>query len=187
MPKLYTGSGDTGETSLFGGGTVRKNHPRVEAFGVVDELNSAIGVARSFLEDQELSLLLATVQNRLFNLSAELATEVEVGKAPALPGRITAEDVSWLQSKIDSFDAQLPPLKEFIIPGGTRAASLIHLARAICRRAERAVVALGTEPDSEAQLVPFLNRLSDLLFALARYVNFRSQATEERWVKEGPD
>ncbi|OPX22672.1 MAG: ATP:cob(I)alamin adenosyltransferase [Planctomycetales bacterium 4484_113] len=185
MPKLYTGAGDRGETSLFGGGTVDKTDPRVEAFGVVDELNSAIGVARSFIEDEESSLLLSTVQNRLFNLGAELATESE--KASALPARISAEDVSWIEAKIDSFGSQLPPLKGFIIPGGTRASSLVQLARAICRRAERAVVALKPEVRSSEQLVPYLNRLSDLLFVLARYINFRARQSDERWLKDKPD
>lgn len=183
MPKLYTGAGDAGETSLPGGEKVRKDHPRVDAFGTVDELNSAIAVARSFVEDEEVSLLLGTVQNRLFNLAAELAAAG--GKAATIPGRIRAEDVLWLEAKIDFYDSQLPALRDFIIPGSTRAASLLHLARAICRRAERAVAALGVEPESGTQLTAYLNRLSDLLFVLARYANLRSQRSDEPWVKEG--
>ena len=196
---LYTRSGDTGETSLFGGGRVPKDHPRVEAYGTVDELNSAIGVAIAFLPssltsvghppeadspDRLLSELTA-IQNELFNIGAELASETAADKAAAFAAAFTDADakITALEALTDTLDAALPPLETFILPSGSQAGALLHLCRTICRRAEREVVRLGHTEPVNPEITRYLNRLSDLLFALARYVNHAEGHPETPWRK----
>jgi len=172
---IYTRAGDRGETSLFGGQRVAKDHPRVATYGALDELNSALGVALAFLRQRRVAALLRQVQADLFQLGAELAS----------PGsdrfRLPVERVSWLEQAIDEYDARVEPLKSFVLPGGAPAASFLHLARALCRRAEREAVALSRQEGGAPHGLPYLNRLSDLLFVLARYVNKAEGRQETPW------
>ncbi|HAA57913.1 MAG TPA: cob(I)yrinic acid a,c-diamide adenosyltransferase [Myxococcales bacterium] len=168
--KIYTKKGDKGETGLLGNVRVSKAHIRVDAYGHVDELVSVMGLVRSMTEDQQLSDILGSIQLELFFLSSELATP---------PGRdvmgevVEAESIEFMEQEIDRCDEELPPLKSFILPGGSVVASYLQLARTVCRRAERSVVHLAAEESVRPLLVQYLNRLSDLLFALGRRVNFR--------------
>ena len=181
--KLYTGTGDQGETALFGGRRVPKDDPRVEAYGSVDELNSALGVAVAFLRQKRIAAALQSIQNELFNIGSELASEsgpkAERGRMFIDPER----KIAGLERLIDEHDAKVLPLRTFILPSGTRAGTLLHLARGVCRRAERAVVRLSHQEDVNPQLVVYLNRLSDLLFVLARYVNKAAGKPETPWRK----
>jgi cob(I)alamin adenosyltransferase len=182
--KIYTRSGDDGDTALFGGGRVPKAHARVEAYGTVDELNAVVGVAVSSVQDPEIEARLETIQHDLFTLGSDLATPpARAGrKRPATPelppGRI-AEMESW----IDEADEELPPLKAFVLPGGSEGAAALHLARTVCRRAERTVVALRESESVSEGVVPYLNRLSDLLFTFARLENHRSGVADVEWRK----
>ncbi len=181
--KLYTRAGDSGQTALFGGMRVSKAHPRVEAYGAVDELNSALGVAVSFISQRRLATTLQGVQNELFNIGSELASES--GKR-AQAGRLFLDPeakIAALERLIDEFDAKSPPLRTFILPSGSRPGALLHLCRTVCRRAERAVVGLSHEEPVNPQLLRYLNRLSDLLFVLARYVNRAARRPETPWRK----
>ncbi|MFP6618474.1 MAG: cob(I)yrinic acid a,c-diamide adenosyltransferase [Pirellulaceae bacterium] len=180
--KIYTRTGDTGDTGLFGGPRVRKDHARIEAYGTIDELNAVLGMVRSQQLTPELSTLLETFQNDLFTLGAELATP-DPGQHE-LP-RVAENDVARLEKQIDHFEALLPPLKQFILPSGSSAGTTLHVARAVCRRAERRVVTLqetATEAVSTTILV-YLNRLSDLLFVLARFANQQAGQPEIPWEK----
>ena len=178
--KIYTKTGDDGETGLFGGARVSKASARVEAYGTVDELNAVLGMARASGADEELDLLLGAIQSDLFTLGAELATvpgkEAALG-IPLLDGR----DVARLEAAIDVSEAALPPLKNFVLPAGTPTAAALHLARTVCRRAERAVVALPEGEGARAELRVYLNRLSDLLFSLARHTNLRAGVDDVPW------
>jgi cob(I)alamin adenosyltransferase len=178
MAKIYTKTGDSGETGLLGGVRVRKDSARVAACGVIDELNSVLGLARAEQLDADDDQILATIQHHLFRVGQEIATP-----EPAVPpaGRIGSAEVDWLEMTIDRLDALLPPLKEFILPGGTRTAAALHLARSICRRGERSLVQLGAETDLSMLLMAYLNRLSDLLFVLARWVNQRNGQSDVPW------
>jgi cob(I)alamin adenosyltransferase len=181
--KLYTRSGDLGETALFGGGRVPKDHPRVEAYGSVDELNSTLGVAVSFLRQRRIAAALQSVQNELFNIGSELASE---SGPKAEKGRLFVDPegkIGALERLIDEYDAKVPPLRTFVLPSGSQAGALLHLARGVCRRAERAVVRLSRQEDVNPHLVVYLNRLSDLLFVLARYVNRAARRPETPWRK----
>ncbi len=177
MMKIYTKSGDKGETSLIYGNRVPKNDPRVEAYGTCDEANSFIGLAKSYLDviDQWSSLLksLHIVQTKLFHIGAELATPT--GKKVAWP--IVDEDVVFLECEIDRMDAELPPLTNFILPGGHPAAAALHSARTVARRAERTALSIA-EPVNPVT-IKYLNRLSDYLFVAARWVNKEAQIKEE--------
>ncbi len=176
--RIYTRGGDEGETGLWGGARVPKAHLRVNAYGEVDELNAAIGVASSAGAPEPVAEVLGVVQHRLFDLGAELATPP--GTDP--PSTVGAEDVTWLEQAIDRVEAELPKLKQFILPGGTAAAAGLHLARTVCRRAERATVALcQAEPETALRLVEYLNRLSDLLFVLARWANHLAGQGDVTW------
>lgn len=180
--KIYTKTGDTGETGLFGGGRVNKDHLRIEAYGTIDELNAAIGLVRCEELTAELDGLLADIQNELFAVGAELAA---TNPAAAGTSYIDQSYIARLEAVIDAYDAQLPALKQFILPTGTRSAAAIHLARAICRRAERCVVSLSRR-DSHAiseDIVVYLNRLGDLLFVLSRYANHAAGQPESPWQK----
>lgn len=181
--KLYTRTGDSGLTSLFGGGRVPKDSARVEAYGCVDELNSTIGVAAAFLRQKTVARILSEVQNELFNIGSELASET--GKK-AEKGRLFLDaegKIAAMERLIDEYDARLPSLRTFILPSGSQAGALLHLCRTVCRRAERSVIRLSREERVNPELIRYLNRLSDLLFVLARYVNRASRKPETPWRK----
>lgn len=177
--KLYTRTGDAGETSLFDGSRVSKADRRVDAYGEVDELNAWLGLARSFRLDTDLDTALAELQRDLFALGARLADPASKIAARVTKASIDDDDVARLESLIDRVEAELPPLRRFILAGGTPAGAALHVARTICRRAERRMVAL--EPAPAAVLVRYVNRLSDLLFVLARAVNHRAGVSETEW------
>ena len=180
--KIYTKTGDEGETGLFAGPRVPKDHPRIEAYGDVDELNSVLGVVRAAGPPAELDELLARIQNELFSVGAELATPDPVKQGTNL---IAEAHVVALEQAIDRFEARLTPLKQFVLPGGTQPAALLHLARTVCRRAERRVMALvhaSNEPISQI-IIRYLNRLSDLLFVLARGANSAAGWADVPWNK----
>ncbi len=168
--KIYTKTGDSGQTGLLGGLRVAKDAPRIEAYGTVDELNAAIGIARSQAPPDDIDRLLTQIQNTLFDLGAELAT---AGGHHRKPAKISESHIETLETEIDRFEAGLEPLKQFILPGGTPLAAHLHLARTICRRAERRVVTLVAAENRELSplIIVYLNRLSDLLFVLARSAN----------------
>jgi cob(I)alamin adenosyltransferase len=174
ISKVYTRTGDAGQTSLVGGKRVSKASLRVDAYGDVDELNSVIGFVRSQLRDREIDEALSVIQNDLFTLGADLASPADV-EVP----RIDATFVKTLEDYSDHYLAQLEPLKEFILPGGSEAGATLHVARTIARRAERRAVALSESEELNAQTIIYLNRLSDLLFILARVVNHRAGVPEK--------
>ncbi len=182
--KIYTKTGDDGSTGLFGGPRVRKDDPRIEAYGTVDELNAALAMAQAEELTEAISTVVERVQHELFAVGAQLATPDPQAHATAL---ITDERLSELEADIDRFEATLPPLKEFILPGGTAAATRLHFARTICRRAERRLITLAAQPqeavDSNMQI--YLNRLSDLLFVLARAANQAANRPDVPWKKPG--
>ncbi|MBI1967621.1 MAG: cob(I)yrinic acid a,c-diamide adenosyltransferase [Gemmatimonadetes bacterium] len=180
--KIYTKTGDAGETGLFGGGRVPKDDARVAAYGEVDELNAAIGLALSLDPQGFQHTLLQTIQRDLFTIGAELATPDTTKLHKVLPGPpIGDSEVGALETVIDTTEERLEPLKNFILPGGTPKAAALHLARTVCRRAERGVVALaGGTPVSPA-IVRYLNRLSDLLFVLARAANSQAGRPDIKW------
>ena len=174
--KIYTKTGDAGQTSLFGGARVAKNDPRIEAYGTVDELNSVLGVARA--TDAALDADLAAIQSDLFEVGAHLASPGTSRFPGVEPARIEE-----LERRIDAMTGELPPLTSFILPGGSLFAAHLHVARTVCRRAERLVV--GLEDDSEATLstVRYLNRLSDYLFTAARFANHLAGSHDVPWSK----
>ncbi|SRR6187551_1557066 len=180
--KIYTKTGDRGETGLFGGGRVSKSHPRVEAYGDIDELNAVLGMARSIEMMPRIDEVLAPVQRDLFSLGALLATpnpdkvQQQLEKARIDDARITE-----LEHAIDDGETELEPLTAFILPGGTPKSAALHVARTVCRRAERKVISLGSEVEIPPIVVKYLNRLSDLLFVLARVANRRAGAPEVTW------
>jgi len=177
--KIYTKTGDSGDTSLFGGQRVPKDALRIEAYGTVDELNSVLGIALADGPDEEIRSVLLQIQNKLFGLGADLATPRSVTRKNIR--RIEPRDSHWLEREIDRVDALLKPLHSFILPGGSHLASRLHFARTVCRRAERVVVRLSRNEDIGEGMTMYLNRLSDLLFVLARYANQRSEFPEIRW------
>lgn len=180
--KIYTRTGDEGTTATFGGDRVSKSHPRIIAYGTVDETNSFIGLARSFAGDlpdsQLLSDLLASVQSDLLVVGADLATPPD-SKATAT--RIAQSHIDRLEAEIDRLEADLEPLKQFILPGGTRTASALHVARTVCRRAERRVVEAGESESISSGAAIYLNRLSDFLFVAARWANKVQGGDEITW------
>ncbi len=182
--KIYTRGGDAGETSLFGGSRVSKHSGRVDTYGQVDELNASIGVARAELAHDDLREQLAEIQSSLFDLGGELATPDAAGREARgkTTPRVSGSDVEALERWIDAFDAELEPLTSFVLPGGTRAAAQLHVARTVCRRAERAVVGLRSDEPVDELPVRYLNRLSDYLFSAARVENHRAGVEEPRWV-----
>ncbi len=184
LDKIYTRGGDAGETSLVGGARRRKDDIRVAAYGEIDETNAAIGLARSAIEapDAILDSMLERIQHELFDLGAELATPSDPAKPPTDPAlrlAIVEAQVERLEREIDALNADLAPLKSFVLPGGTTAAAHLHLARAISRRAERAMVALAQAPGEQVTptALRYVNRLSDLLFVASRYANRRQGDT----------
>ena len=180
--KIYTRTGDGGDTGLFGGGRVPKHHPRVAAYGDVDELNSAIGVARAAPPTDLADPLLESIQRDLFALGGHLATP-DPGKVrrTLAKAELSATRVEEFEQAIDAADAELPPLRAFVLPGGAPKAAALHLARTVCRRAERAMVALHHVEPLPPVVLAYVNRLSDLLFVLARAANHNQGTPEERW------
>ena len=183
--KIYTKTGDKGTTALLGGGRVRKSHPRVAAYGTVDELNSVLGWAISLAGDPTSRERLGLIQHDLFSLGSHLAAppKAEGRKRPPLPDLPRAR-IEEMERWMDEAEERLEPLREFILPGGTPAASALHLGRTVCRRAERDVVALAEEEAIDADLLRYLNRLSDLLFVLARVENRVAETPDVTWSKE---
>lgn len=187
--KIYTRTGDDGTTGLFGGQRVLKNSIRIEAVGAVDELNAALGTVRTLLPDPELDSFLQTLQNQLFDLGADLATpkSIEGNAAKSHITRIPENAVLQLETAIDKFESELEPLRNFILPGGHPLAAALHTARVICRRAERLVVTLqeseaaAGNPGINPTILRYMNRLSDLLFVLARVANSRNKIPDVLW------
>jgi len=177
--KIYTKTGDTGDTSLFGGKRVSKSSLRIDAYGTVDELNSQLGIVRASKLPAEVDSLLEQIQNQLFVLGADLAAPFDA--APAGVKRIHQTEIQLLEETIDRLDAQLKPLNAFILPSGSLVSAQLHLARTICRRAERIVDALGRKEEIGKYPLVYLNRLADLLFVAARYVNKLSRTGETVW------
>ncbi|HVP66643.1 MAG TPA: cob(I)yrinic acid a,c-diamide adenosyltransferase [Anaeromyxobacteraceae bacterium] len=182
--KIYTKTGDRGETSLLGGARVGKDDPRVEAYGTVDELNAALGAARAFGPDPDVDGHLARLQERLFTVGAELAAPVD-GPARRVP-RVEAAWAEDLERAIDLWERELAPLSSFVLPGGTHLAATLHVARAVGRRAERRVVALSHAVPVDPAIVAFLNRVSDFLFVAARVSNHRAGVADVAWRPEAP-
>jgi cob(I)alamin adenosyltransferase len=182
LARIYTRTGDRGETGLVGGARIPKDSLRVEAYGNVDELNSVLGIVRAFLNDSELDNLLAELQRDLFVVGADLASTPDAQQRN-LP-RISSEKITAMERTIDRFEAELQPLKAFILPGGGVAGSLLHNARTVARRAERRIVTLSKSEPVNEHLVPYMNRLSDLLFVVARVANHRERKAETEWHSE---
>ncbi len=180
--RIYTRTGDDGTTSLFGGERVKKGNPRIDAYGTVDEANSVVGLARAHLEGEpgaeRLDPVLGDVQEELFIVGADLATPVDA--KPMVP-RIKDRHVERVEERIDDFDADLKPLKKFILPGGAPAGATLHSARTVCRRAERLAVQAGSATPINDEAVVYLNRLSDLFFVLARWANKQAGVREDTW------
>lgn len=178
--KIYTKTGDKGQTSLIGGTRVAKSDLRIEAYGTVDELNSYIGLIRDQAVNVARRDLLKEIQDRLFTVGASLATDPEkAGKKP-IPDLLES-DIALLEQEMDKMDAELPELRHFVLPGGHQAVSFCHLARTVCRRAERVVIRLEAEEFVEELVVKYLNRLSDYLFVLSRKMAQDLQAEEVKW------
>lgn len=182
--KIYTKTGDDGTTGLFGGGRVDKDDVRVEAYGTVDELLSVLGVARAAHAPSVIDELIVRLQDDLFTLGAELATVS--GKESKLPVRLLGpDDVARLESTIDQMEASLPPLSNFVLPGGSSAAAALHHARAVSRRAERRVLSASRSVPVRREVLVYLNRLSDLLFVAARFANHLTSVPDVPWAPRG--
>ncbi|MEQ1747666.1 MAG: cob(I)yrinic acid a,c-diamide adenosyltransferase [Saprospiraceae bacterium] len=180
MPfRIYTKTGDAGETGLFGGRRVPKSHARVDAYGTVDELNSFIGLLHDSLDDEAVRDLLREIQHGLFSIGSTLASD-PAGEF-AMPSGIQEADIQRLENAMDAMDERLPELKNFILPGGYPTVSLCHVCRTVCRRAERLVVALHTQDPVEPLVLQYLNRLSDYFFVLARFIGHQAGAGEVVW------
>lgn len=179
--KIYTRTGDAGLTGLYGGGRVPKSDVRIAAYGTVDELNASLGVCRATGLPADMDELLGRLQHDMFSVGAELSS---AGKSP--PGAILLDDgdVARIEAAIDHFDGQLQPLKTFILPGGALASAALHVARAVCRRAEREVVGLAQAAEVRPTVLTYLNRISDLLFVLARFANHAAGVRDVTWEKK---
>lgn len=180
MSKVYTRFGDNGDTRLFDSTQVRKNHIRVEAYGNVDELNATLGAAASFIKDPKLVDFLTELQKQLLSLGAELADPKYKDRASD-KGRLDSMWVEWMERKIDECEVDLPKLNKFILSGGGQGGALLHVCRTVCRRTERSVVQLAESTPIEPIVIRYLNRLSDLLFVLARVVNYKEGREEPEW------
>lgn len=183
--KLYTRTGDDGTTGLFGGGRVSKDHPRVEAYGTVDELNASIGAAAAACDPaiplhQRMLIIFRELQSRLFDIGADLATP-QGNKHEAKILRMTDQHIAEVEQWIDEIDAGNTPMKHFVLPGGTELAARLHLARTICRRAERKMVRLSHSESVNADAIVYVNRVSDLLFAMARRANREANVPDVPW------
>lgn len=178
--KIYTKTGDKGQTSLIGGTRVAKNSVRLEAYGTVDELNSYLGLIRSFPIAPELTDQLIVIQNILFSVGGNLATDTSVKEVGS--GLVVMdEDIAFLERAMDRMDETLPAMTHFILPGGERASSFAHIARTVCRRAERRVLDVAAQYDVDERVIRYINRLSDYLFVLARKIAFDAGAEELKW------
>jgi cob(I)alamin adenosyltransferase len=173
--KVYTKFGDKGNTQLLGGSVVPKNDLRVEAYGSIDELNSVLGIAVSFCDSEEIKNSLIKIQNDLFVIGAELASKGAKTK------QIPLARVGDLEAEIDLLWAELPPLKNFILPGGSKTASILHHARTVCRRAERSIISLSQKESVNPDIIVYVNRVGDLLFTMARYANYKKKVPEVLW------
>ena len=177
--KIYTLTGDAGTTSLVGGKRVSKDNIRVEAYGTIDELNAYLGLLahNSKLDQEHMPAVIRHIQNKLFNIGAYLADDRHTATLHGL----TTADVEMLEQHIDEWDATLPPMQGFILPGGTQAAAQTHVCRTVCRRAERCIVALSEEAKVSPEVLQYVNRLSDYLFVLAKKLNFIAGQSEKVW------
>jgi cob(I)alamin adenosyltransferase len=185
--KIYTKTGDKGETGLFGGGRVSKDNLRIEAYGTIDELNSVLGVAINDVKEESVILLLKEIQSQLFVAGSDLASPRDKENAKFKIPRVSKEFSESIERKIDFYSGKLDELRNFILPGGSRGAAQLHLARTVCRRAERLVVALNKTVETGAEIIVYLNRLSDLFFVLARYENSVSGVPDVVWKNQGKD
>jgi cob(I)alamin adenosyltransferase len=177
--KIYTRTGDAGETSLFDNSRVSKAHPRVDAYGEIDEVNAVLGFARAQRVDPDINDALVHIQRHLFAIGAQLADPAEKLADRVTKAFITDADVDGLEALVDRLETELPPLRRFILAGGSPAGAALHLARTVCRRAERRIVSL--DPAADAIVIRYINRLSDLLFVMARTVNHRAAVPETEW------
>lgn len=175
--KIYTKKGDKGTTALFGGKRLPKNHLKIEAYGTVDELNAYIGLVRDLIEDDEQKKLLIEIQDRLFTIGAHLATDIEKKDKLTLPN-LYQKDIELLEKAMDIMNETIPPMRAFVLPGGHPTVSHCHIARCVCRRAERKIVALNMEENVDELILSYLNRLSDYLFVLARKLTIDLNAEE---------
>jgi len=182
--RIYTRAGDDGETGLFGGGRVKKDCARVEAYGAVDELNAVVGSARAAGLPKDVDAVVGRIQEELFVLGADLATPAKGSARGDRVVRLDAGATEALERDIDRCEEDLEPLATFILPGGTPAGAALHVARTVCRRAERRTAALSSEGTISPAILPYLNRLSDLLFVLARLTNARAGGREQTWQPE---
>jgi cob(I)alamin adenosyltransferase len=180
--KIYTKTGDSGDTSLFGGTRVPKSSLRIDAYGTVDELNAQVGVVRALNPTAEVATLLEQIQNQLFVLGADLAAPFDTALANST--RIQQHDIHMLEEIIDRWDIQIEPLRAFILPGGSPVSAQLHVARTVCRRAERIVDALGRKEHIGNYPLVYLNRLADFFFVAARYVNKLTETTETKWTAQ---
>jgi cob(I)alamin adenosyltransferase len=179
--KIYTKTGDNGSTSLIGGTKVLKSHIRIEAYGTVDELNSHIGLCRDLITEEHSRSLLLEIQDRLFTIGASLACDPEKEPGLRIPD-LKEPDISLLEKEIDVMNDRVPPMKSFVLPGGHLTVSQLHIARCVCRRAERCCVQLAVEsPGEDPIIIKYLNRLSDYLFVLSRYAAVLLHAEEIKW------
>lgn len=185
--KIYTKTGDKGTTALFGGTRVPKHHIRIESYGTVDELNSHLGLLRDQQIDEHSENIILRIQDRLFTIGSTLATDPEKavlknGKKRLEIPKISSEDIELLEQEIDKMNEELPPMTHFVLPGGHQTVSVCHVARCVCRRAERLATALYEIEPFEEQVLQYLNRLSDYLFVLARKLSKDLQANEIQWI-----
>ncbi|WP_167618944.1 cob(I)yrinic acid a,c-diamide adenosyltransferase [Maribellus sediminis] len=178
--KIYTKTGDDGTTGLVGGSRVKKYDLRLEAYGTVDELNAAVGVIRSYEVEDDIKELLLNIQNKLFNIGSRLASD-EKGEAFTADLAIKIEDIAVLEDAIDRLEEELPKLKNFILPGGDIVVAQCHVARTVCRRAERRIVEFSETEKVQPDLIKYINRLSDFFFVLARITGFRRGVDETHW------
>lgn len=178
--KIYTKTGDSGETGLYGGQRVPKDNRRVETYGTVDELNAVLGLAATQIADSEILSILLRLQNELFEVGADIATPLE--RTDRIP-RVRQDQIELLEAEIDRFEEELEPLTNFILQGGTPGASYLHVARAVCRRAERHLVTLEREETLNPEVLQYLNRLSDHLFVVARLTNHRAGVADIKWTR----
>ncbi|TGV04401.1 cob(I)yrinic acid a,c-diamide adenosyltransferase [Flavivirga rizhaonensis] len=187
--KIYTKTGDKGTTALFGGTRVPKHHIRIESYGTIDELNSHLGLIRDQEINQQYKDLLIHIQDRLFTVGAILATDPEKailknGKERLNIPKISTENIERLEKEMDAMNAELPPMTHFVLPGGHQTVSFCHIARCVCRRAERLATALNDIEKIDPSALMYLNRLSDYLFVLARKLSYDLQANEIKWIPE---
>ncbi len=180
MTKIYTKTGDKGETGLFGGQRVPKYSKRIEAYGTVDELNAFIGLTITEIKSGEVKILLEKIQNELFALGSNLATPEDKIEKLKIP-EVKEDFIKDVEKAIDYFEEKLEPLKNFILPGGSKSAALLHICRTVCRRAERNVVELSSKEKINNNIIIFLNRISDLFFVLSRFENHISGIPDIKW------